>query len=570
MTAVSTGTGNPMAERIAALAAGADRLASESAHRRAALAEACMHTTAAAADRWVELAGDIKAADASPARTAVLAEETGTGPLVTLRLLMITRDVWRRLATGHLPKLPGGPRVAHRPPPGLQGLEQVERIEVDLVPWPGLYDGIIFTGTTATVRCVNTGGPAHEAVAGFMRLWQEEATQRPQGGGVAVVLGAGNVTGLSAADAISQIFDHGRAVLLKLHPLHERLIDVFREALGPLVEAGLLEVVAGGPEVLAEAVGCSRVTQLHLTGGRATYDRIRDDLAARGLDVPISCELGNVTPWFVIPGKYSDFEIGRQADAIAGSIINNTSFNCIATKLVVTCGSWEGREKLLRAIRSRLDASPRRAAWFPGSGAGFEQLTGERLPDDGCLPWTFRAGVDPVADRMWLDREWFFPAVAEIPLEADSIEQFCGKALELARSLPGNLAANVSLPKMPDHRDRQRAELLVEHLGFGVVSVNTWAALGYALAGLPWGGLPGGTAADPGSGIGSVHDPLMLPLVHNTIVRGPLAPSLKPAWLPWHSGGRGLTRSLIDVYTAGSFGRAGWGLIKMLPAVVRG
>ncbi len=182
MAAASTKTGSSQSDRIAALAAGADRLASEPAARRAALAEACIHTTAAAADRWVELAGTIKAADITSARDAVLAEETGTGPLVTLRLLMITRDVWRQLATGRLPKLPGGPRIAHRPPPGRQGLEQVERIEVDLVPWPGLYDGVIFTGTTATVRCVNTGGPAHEAVAGFMRVWHEEATQRPLGG----------------------------------------------------------------------------------------------------------------------------------------------------------------------------------------------------------------------------------------------------------------------------------------------------------------------------------------------------------------------------------------------------
>jgi hypothetical protein len=558
------------ADRVAVLARGAVRLASEPPARRADLAAACMATTAAAADRWVQQAVSIKRAEDSPARDAVIAEETGTGPLVTLRLLMITRDMWRRLAAEGMPKLPGGPRVAHRPPPGVQGLEHVERIEVDVVPWPGLCDGIVFAGTTAKVRCVNTGGPSHDAAAAFHRLWWEEARRQPQQGGVAVVLGAGNVTGLAAADAISQIFDHGRAVLLKLHPLHAPLVDIFREALAPLVAAELLEVVAGGPEVVSEAVGCSGVTQVHLTGGRGTYDRLRSDLEARGLNVPISCELGNVTPWFVVPGNYSDFELGRQADAIAGSMINNTSFNCIATKVLVTCRGWSGRDKLLAAIRRRLEESPRRPAWFPGSAAGFEQLTGEQLPSDGCLPWTFRTGIDPVGERHWLEREWFFPAVAEVSLEADSLERFCGKALELARSLPGTLAANVTLPAFRDSRDRQRAELLVEHLGFGVVSVNVWAALGYALAGVPWGGLPGGTAAEPGSGLGYVHNPLLLPLVHNTIVRGPLAPALKPAWLPWHRAGRSLTRGLIDVYTAKKRIEAGWGLIKMLPGVVFG
>jgi hypothetical protein len=58
--------------------------------------------------------------------------------------------------------------------------------------------------------------------------------------------------------------------------------------------------------------------------------------------------------------------------------------------------------------------------------------------------------------------------------------------------------------------------------------------------------------------------------VHNTIMRAPLAPTLKPAWLPWHSGGKMLTRSLIDVYTAKSMLGASWGLTKMLPAVLGG
>ena len=43
-----------------------------------------------------------------------------------------------------------------------------------------------------------------------------------------------NVTGLAPADAIDQIFGHGRAVLLKLHPLHAPLASIYRDALAPL------------------------------------------------------------------------------------------------------------------------------------------------------------------------------------------------------------------------------------------------------------------------------------------------------------------------------------------------
>ena len=77
---------------------------------------------------------------------------------------------------------------------------------------------------------------------------------RPAGGGVAVVLGAGNVTGLAAADAICQVFEHGRAALVKLHPLHEPLAATLARALSPLVESGMIAIAVGGPEVASRAI----------------------------------------------------------------------------------------------------------------------------------------------------------------------------------------------------------------------------------------------------------------------------------------------------------------------------
>jgi hypothetical protein len=129
----------------------------------------------------------------------------------------------------------------------------------------------------------------------------------------------------------------------------------------------------------------------------------------------------------------------------------------------------------------------------------------------------------------------------------------------------------VTIPATLDARDRRRAELLAEHLRYGVVAVNTWAALAYAVASVPWGGYPGGTLAEPASGIGHVHDPLLLPLVHNTIFRAPLATRMTAAWVPWHRSGRELGRGLLDAYAAIAAGRSGlWPLAKMLPAVLAG
>ncbi|NBW97090.1 MAG: aldehyde dehydrogenase family protein [Planctomycetia bacterium] len=392
---------------------------------------------------------------------------------------------------------------------------------------------------------------------------------------VALVLGAGNVTGLAPADCISQIFEHGRAAFLKLHPLHAPLRGVLHEALRPLVDAGLLAIVAGGVEVAKAALASPGLDHVHLTGGAAAFDAVvwggRSRNASPVLAQSMTCELGNVTPWIIVPGRYASHELASQADMIAASIVNNTSFNCIATKLVVTARSWGQRDEFLALVQRRLAMQRPRPAWYPGSAESWESLAGETPPPDGTLPCVLRPGIDPVRDPQFVAREWFVPVAAEVPLEADSVESFCGRVHDLVGRLPGSLAASVTLPPALAAHDAARAEMLVEHLPFGVVAVNTWSALAYSLGSVPWGGFPGATLADPRSGIGFVHDPLLLPLVHNTVLRGPLAARPKPPWFPWHAHGSALAAGLLSMYGEFARGRSGlWQLARMVPAVLTG
>ena len=550
--------------QIGALVAGAAAWAGRSPAERAALALRTSRTVAAASNAWIEAAAAIK----QSRQPAVDAEETATGPLATLRLLLLTARALADIGHTGLPQAARPPRLAHA------GERTTARIEVDVLPALGphgsLRDGTIFGGHTATVRCADPGG-----IDAFLRSWRAEADRRPHTGGVALVLGAGNVTGLAPADCVSQIFEHGRAVFLKLHPLHATMRQVLNDALRPLVEAGLLVIVAGGVEVAKAALASPGLDHVHLTGGAAAFDALvwggRRHEGTPALDQSITCELGNVTPWIVVPGRYTPAQLAAQADMIAASIANNTSFNCIATKLVVTARSWPQREEFLGLIDRRLKTLPARPAWYPGSAAAWEAVAGAPPPREGTLPCVFRTGIDPDRDPQFVEREWFVPVAAEIPLAADSIEVFCGQLHDLVARLPGSLAASITLPPGLAAHDAARAELLVEHLPFGVVAVNTWSALAYSIGNVPWGGFPGGTLADPRSGIGFVHDPLFLPLVHNTILRGPLAPWPKPAWLPWHRNGATLARGLLAMYAEIARGRSGlWQLARMVPAVLAG
>ncbi|MDA0255902.1 MAG: aldehyde dehydrogenase family protein [Planctomycetota bacterium] len=557
---------------LARLSAGSSSWVSCDAGGRAALALETAQTVAAQADRWVEVSLAIKAAalaHSAQHRSAIEAEEAATGPLATLRLLLLTAEAWREIAERGLPAGSRTPRIEH-PAAGSAG--PASFIGVEVLPESKLHDQAIFQGHRATVRCVNPGG-----IAAFEATWREEVAERPMAGGVAAVLAAGNVTGLGPADAICQIFEHGRAVALKPHPLHAPLESVYREAFAPLFAAGVLAIVPGGAETARDLAAATAVTHVHLTGGQAAFDALvwgGQPAAAGGqprLAKPITCELGNVTPWIIVPGRYTARQLRYQADLAAASIANNTSFNCIATKCLVTCRDWPQREEFLGHVTRRLNSLASRQAWFPGSAAAWAEAAGRSPPDDGTLPWYLARDVDPVDDRRLLEREWFGPVAADVALAAADTEAFCGHATDFVRGLPGSLAASVTIPETLSQRDRQRAELLVEHLRYGVVAVNTWSALAYALGSVPWGGYPGGTLVDPGSGIGRVHDPLMLPLVHNTILRAPLAGSLTPAWVPWHRSGRQLARGVLSMYAAIARGGRGFGpLLRMLPAVVWG
>jgi len=552
---------------LVTLAAGARRHAASDASARATLALACAERVAGAADDWASTAVALKQGGAE-----TVSEEIATGPLGTLRLLLLTARAQHEIATGGLPRTSRRPRLSHAATGNhRRASDPASMVEVDVMPVAELFDSMIFFGHRATIRCVNPGG-----LDAFERSWRREIEERPRSGGVAVVLGAGNVTGLAAADVICQIFEYGRAVLLKLHPLHAPLEPVLSAALQPLIEAGLLGIVTGGPEVAKAAVAAPIVTHVHLTGGQGAFDSIvwggRDPHAAGAeplLAKPITCELGNVTPWIIVPGRYTRAQLACQADTVAASIANNTSFNCIATKVVVTCRAWPQRDEFLALVGRRLASLPARPAWYPGASAAWETIAERPAPADGTLPWVLRTGLDIERDRAWFAREWFVPVAAETAIEADDIEAFCVRAGGLVHALPGSLAASVTVPMALATRDRQRAELLVEHLEYGVVAVNGWSALAYSLANVPWGGFPGGTLASPASGIGRVHDPLLLPLVHNAILRAPLVVWPTAPWFPWHTGAARLARGLVAMDASIARGGSGRGPLAQLAKLVQ-
>jgi len=389
---------------------------------------------------------------------------------------------------------------------------------------------------------------------------------------VAGVLGAGNVSTIPLTDTLYKIFHEQEAVLLKLNPVNEYLEPVFSDTLRPLIDANLLRIVRGGREMGDAVVQHAGIDTLHLTGSHLTHDAIvwGSDCSKRAVrkhegmplvTKPVTSELGNVTPWIVVPGNYSKKQLRSQAEHVVASIVNNASFNCVATKMIVTSRSWPQREEFLNLLDSLLKSVPPRFAYYPGAKARFERATGlaNVETEEGCLPWTLVRDARPDESPHLFEEESFVCVCAETTLDQSSPAAFVDEAVELVNNrLFGTLCATLTLPNGYQKAHSESLELAIERLRYGSVCINQWSGIVYGMMTPPWGGAPGTSLANPQSGIGSVHNTYFLDRVDKTVLYGPLCNPLKPVWFASHRTAHQVAWNLVDFYARPS-------LAKLLP-----
>lgn len=391
--------------------------------------------------------------------------------------------------------------------------------------------------------------------------------QREPSGKVALVLGAGNVASIPVLDVIYKSFVDGSVCLLKMSPVNAYLGPYFELALAPLISRGFLRITYGGGDVGAYLVAHPAVDELHITGSAETHDRIvwgapgpeRDARKASSSPLfqkPVTSELGNVSPVLIVPGKYSAAELGTMARGIAGMVVQNASFNCNAAKMLVTPRGFAQRTELLERLQAELSRVAPRRAYYPGAAErhaaltrGAEHVTRIGESGDNALPWTLITDLDPSSNAPQFSVEPFCSILSEVSVgSADPIE-FLAAATDFANDrLWGTLNAMlyVSPRSESDVSISAALERSIAALRYGTVAVNQWPASGYALATAPWGGHPSATLADVQSGIGWVHNTLLLERIEKTVQRGPLRAFPAPPYFPGHRSLRQLGRALVD------------------------
>lgn len=510
-------------EQIALLEEGSRVWVALTLDQRARLLRRVRDAVGTVAAEWADLATTSKGLEPGHPLSA---EEWLGGPYAIISLLDALRETLHALAAGRSPldgvalgTAPGGRLRAHTFP--LNGTERL------------LLSG--FSGEVWFRPGVSAGDARREA-----GLAQLDPT-RP--GGVGLVLGAGNVASIPAADVLYELIACNRVALLKLNPTQDSLLPVFERALAPLIEPGFLRIVRGGAATGAYLTSHPRIAHVHITGSSETFDAIVWGSARRPADgdsdaaaeersaepqlrVPITAELGGVSPIIVVPGRWTAADLKYQAEHVATMRLVNAGHNCIAGQVVIVSADWPQRGEFLRELHAAYAAAPVRPIWYPRSDERLEAAA-SHYPSAVWSADRTRAIVEvgPHADPTAIETtEYFAPILGVVDVGGTGQEFLDAAVAHANEELSGTLGANVIIDPVTEDALGEGLERAIADLRYGDIAINTWTAFNFLTARMTWGGFPGGTLADVSSGIGVVHNALLLDRVERSIGRGPFRP----------------------------------------------
>lgn len=525
---------------LASLSHGRARWVATDPHTRAALLRRCMASTAAVAEKWGEVACQVKGYALGSNGHG---EEFLGGVLAVMRNLRLFAEALEHHGQPPLPKKwqrPDGQWVARVFP-------------------QGLLDIALFTGVTCDIwvepgKLPTQGGLYRRKVAG-------EAGD----GGVCVVLGAGNQSSIPPMDVLYKLVVDDEVCILKMNPVNEPLGPIIEDALRPLVDGGFLRVCYGGIEVGKHLTDHPSVDTIHITGSAYAHDAIVWGPGEQGaankasgtprLDKPISSELGCVSPVLVVPGEWTDAELEHQARQVASMLAYNCGFNCNGARLIVVAKGWSQREQFWKLVREKLGGTPTRHAYYPTAQRTFDTFTGqypeaEQLGNSagvGVLPWTILGTFDADADEYAYSNEPWAGIFSFVEIDASDARAYLDKAIPFANDKCwGTLSINVLVDPRTEKALGDRFDQAISDLRYGGIAINCWSGLNYGLVNATWGAFPGHPLDDIESGQGVVHNGLLLDHPEKSVLRAPFVMKPTPAWFTDHKNNLALGRKMVQ------------------------
>ncbi|SFM34930.1 aldehyde dehydrogenase family protein [Shimia aestuarii] len=398
-----------------------------------------------------------------------------------------------------------------------------------------LWDRLLLSGVSAEVW-MQDGVTASNLKQHVATAY--DTPEKDRFGKVALVLGAGNVAAITPLDVLQKLILENQVVILKMNPVNDYLTDYYRIAMKPFIDEGYLRIVKGDAKGGAYLCEHPVIEELHITGAGSTHDAIvwgvgEEAEANRKAGTPkntkrFTSELGSVSPTIVVPGPWSAADIRFQAENIATMKLHNSGHNCVACQALVMPKGWNKGARLMEVVKS-VAAKSTRPTWYPGAEQRLETHKGSgrniQTVDRGkAAPPLVISDLEEQPANCSV--EVFGPAMGMIELEAPDPATYLENAIAYANDeLSGTLGCQILIhPRTIRKIGKKRFEEIVSKLRYGTIGINGWCGLGFLITACPWGGFPGHTLEDVGSGIGTVHNSFMLEDTERTVVRAPWRP----------------------------------------------
>ena len=340
---------------------------------------------------------------------------------------------------------------------------------------------------------------------------------------ITLVLGAGNFSSIPYLDVLYHLITRRSVILLKLNPVNDYLKPVFEKVFKNFIERGYIIVTNGNINESKYMATHPGINHIHLTGSDKTYEDIVYGRELTGNErsiktvpkinsKPITSELGNVTPIIIHPGKWSTSDIKYQARKIVTGKLNNNGFNCIAAQVVVLPDGWGHTETLIKYVKYYMNKAKDRKAYYPDS---IERLTKlekdksyERVNSLSCttphLTREIKAYNKYELDEVWSSTIYFRK------IAYSNAEDYVKKSIDYCNNeLWGNLGVSVIIKDHNNKFNKHITNSYIENLKYGTIAINEWAAIGYIIPQLPWGGFPGNKDNDIQSGQSVVHNSML-------------------------------------------------------------
>ena len=510
-------------EALAELRAHATEWARLPIARKIEMLEGLRPRIAEAAGRWVTAASRAKGL---PPGSPLRGEEWSSGPWAVANYVAPLAETLRHIERGTVADALDG-RVRQRPD---------GQTVVRVVPG-GVYDRLLLSGVEVDVW--QQPGVTPETLADAVGAFYRE--REPQGG-VALVLGAGNIAAIPPLDVLYKLYADGEVVALKTNPVNSYLGPVLEEVFAEFVAAGYLRLVYGGADVGEYLTRHDAVGSIHVTGSARTHDAIVYGTGPEGerrkaedrpaIDTPVTSELGGISPCIVVPGDWSEPDLEFQAESVASQKMHNGGFNCIASQVLVLPQAWDQRGAFLGAVRDALAGLPDRPAYYPGADDRRQRLADAYPSAEDVGPTGARTlvpDVPPEPGEPAFQDEVFGPALAVTSLPGGGAAEDPGDWLERAvawcnETLAGTLGATVLIHPRTRRQLGDRFEDILGRLRYGTIGVNIWSGAGFLVAQGAWGAFPGHARDDIQSGTGVVHNAWLFDRPQKTVISGPFAP----------------------------------------------